>query len=123
MLPVSKQGHYANSFGNPFTIFTVSTLTRITCPTRRTMYCGSSSRLGSEVMPLRLSVQTWHWSMTHSRAERFPRRYSNASGGMPASVSDGLTVSRVFSLLIRGARPPSFWEGQVSRYVSVCSHG
>ena len=32
------------------------------------MYSGSSSRLGSLVMPLRLSVETWYWSMTHSRA-------------------------------------------------------
>ena len=32
-------------------IFTVSRLTRMTWPTRRTMYWGSSSRLGSEVMP------------------------------------------------------------------------
>ena len=43
---------------------------------RRTMYSGSSARLGSLVMPLRLSVETWYWSMTHSRAERLPRRYS-----------------------------------------------
>ncbi len=38
------------------------------------MYCGSSGRLGSLVMPLRLSVLTRYWSMTHSRAERLQRR-------------------------------------------------
>jgi hypothetical protein len=42
------------------------------------MYSGSSARLGSFVMPLRLSVETWYWSMTHSRAERLP----NVSGGI-----------------------------------------
>jgi hypothetical protein len=47
-----------NSPGSAFTIFTVWTLTRITCPTSRTMYCGSSSRFGSLVIPLRWSVQT-----------------------------------------------------------------
>jgi hypothetical protein len=44
--------------GRAFTIFTVSTLTRTTCPTSRTMYSGSSSRFGSLVIPLRLSVLT-----------------------------------------------------------------
>lgn len=43
--------------GNPFTIRTVSTLTRTTWPTRRTMYSGSFERLGSERMPLRLSSE------------------------------------------------------------------
>jgi hypothetical protein len=42
--------------GNPFTIFTVSTLTRTTCPTSFTMYSGSSSRFGSLTMPLRGSA-------------------------------------------------------------------
>ena len=37
------------------------------------MYSASSSRLGSDSMPLRLSVLTWYWSMTHSTAERLPR--------------------------------------------------
>jgi len=41
---------------------------------RRVMYWGSSSRLGSEVMPERGSVVIWYWSMIHSRAERLPRR-------------------------------------------------
>ncbi len=53
---------------------TVSTLTVTTWPMRRTMYCGSSGRLGSLVMPLRLLVLMWYWSMTHSRAERLPSR-------------------------------------------------
>src|SRR5438045_2569159 len=57
------------------TSFTVSTLTVTTLPTRRTIYCSSSSRLGSLTMPLRASVLTWYWSSTHSRAERLPRRY------------------------------------------------
>jgi hypothetical protein len=37
------------------------------------MYSGSS-RFGSVVMPLRLSVETWYWSITHSNALRLPRR-------------------------------------------------
>ncbi len=40
------------------TISTVSTLTRTTFSTRWTMYSGSSARLGSVRMPLRLSVET-----------------------------------------------------------------
>jgi len=39
-------------------IFIVSRLTVMTWPMRRTMYSGSSARLGSLVMPLRLSVET-----------------------------------------------------------------
>ncbi len=35
---------------------------------------GSSSRLGSLTMPERGSVETRYWSITHSRAERLPRR-------------------------------------------------
>ena len=54
------------------------------------MYSGSSGRLGSLVMPLRLSVLAWYWSITHSRAERLPRRYSKVSGGMPSSVRKSL---------------------------------
>jgi hypothetical protein len=51
------------SFGKPkpgraFTIFTVSRLTVITWPIKRRMYSLSSSRLGSLVMPERLSVET-----------------------------------------------------------------
>ena len=49
---------------------TVSTLTRTTWPTNRTMYSSSSGRFGSDWMPLRLSVLTWYWSMTHSKALR-----------------------------------------------------
>ena len=49
-------------------IRTVSMLTRTTWPTSRTMYCSLSGRFGSERMPLRLSVVTWYWSTTHSRA-------------------------------------------------------
>ncbi|GEM_PF-6561463 len=48
------------STGSAFTIFTVSTLTCTTWRMRRRMYSGSSSRLGSLVMPLRLSVETWY---------------------------------------------------------------
>lgn len=44
--------------GSSRTIFTVSRLTATTCPMRRTMYSGSSARLGSLVIPLRLSVVT-----------------------------------------------------------------
>ena len=43
------------------------------------MYCGSSARLGSLTMPLRLSVLTRYWSITHSRAERLPRRWVRAA--------------------------------------------
>lgn len=43
------------NYPNPVT---VSTLTVTTFLMRRTMYAGSSSRLGSLVMPLRLSVLT-----------------------------------------------------------------
>ena len=45
-----------NSFGKPFAIFIVSTLTRMTWPISRVMYCGSSSRFGSLVIPLRVSL-------------------------------------------------------------------
>jgi hypothetical protein len=37
---------YANAVGSPSTILTVSTLTRTTWPTSRTMYCSSSARFG-----------------------------------------------------------------------------
>src|SRR5438552_1387434 len=77
--------HFAYFSGSPATIFTVSKLTRTTCPTRRTMYSGSSARFGSDLIPLRLSSLTWYWSITHSRAERLPRRYWKTSGGIPAS--------------------------------------
>ena len=36
------------------------------------MYSGSSARLGSLTMPLRLSVDTWYWSNTHYNALRLP---------------------------------------------------
>ena len=49
-----------------------SRLTVMTWPRRRTMYWGSLGRLGSLVMPLRGSVLTLYWSMTHSSAERLP---------------------------------------------------
>jgi hypothetical protein len=64
----------AHSDGNAATIWTVSTLTRTSRSTSRTMYSGSSSRLGSVVMPERLSVETWYWSMTQSIAMRLPRQ-------------------------------------------------
>ena len=48
--------HAEYSVGNASTILTVSTLTRTTWPTRRTMYSGSSGLFGSLVMPERLSV-------------------------------------------------------------------
>jgi len=63
VLPRAWQDYFAagsNSAGRLATILTVSTLTRVIWPTRRTMYWGSSARLGSEVMPLRLSVETWY---------------------------------------------------------------
>ncbi len=50
----------SNSTGKARTIPTVSKLTRTTCPTSRTMDEGSSSRFGSLVIPLRLSVETWY---------------------------------------------------------------
>ena len=49
-------------------------LTVMTWPIRRTMYSGSSGRLGSLVMPLRASVLIRYWSITQSSAERLPRR-------------------------------------------------
>ncbi|WP_263403011.1 hypothetical protein [Pseudanabaena sp. UWO311] len=42
------------------TILTVSKLTVMTCLINLTMYSSSSRRLGSLVMPLRLSVLTWY---------------------------------------------------------------
>ena len=65
---------------------------------RRTMYSGSSGLLGSERMPVRLSSLTRCWSMTHSKALRLPRRWSNTSGGMAAKVSESLTTSDFLSL-------------------------
>ena len=62
------------SAGRASMSFMVSTLTRTTWPTRRTMYSGSSGRLGSERMPDRLSSLTWYWSTTHSSALRLPSR-------------------------------------------------
>jgi len=49
------------------------------------MYSGSSGWLGSEVMPLRLSVLRRHWSITQSSAERLPSRYSNRCGVLSRS--------------------------------------
>lgn len=60
--------------GNPATTSTVSRLTLITLPIRRTIYCGSSARFGSFTIPLRLSVFTLYWSITHSNADRLPSR-------------------------------------------------
>ena len=48
--------HGLNALGRAATMRTVSRLTATTWPTRRTMYWGSSRRLGSLLMPLRLSV-------------------------------------------------------------------
>ena len=48
------------SAGKLLTTFIVPRLTVMTWPTRRTMYSGSSARLGSFTMPLRLSVETWY---------------------------------------------------------------
>ena len=73
----------APSPGNPSTIPTVSKLTLITFPTNRTIYSGSSPRFGSFTIPLRLSVFTRYWSITHSSADRLPSRYANASAGIP----------------------------------------
>ncbi len=49
--------YYCNA-GKPATMSTESKLTEITCPSNRTIYCGSSARFGSLTMPLRLSVLT-----------------------------------------------------------------
>src|SRR5665213_681992 len=62
------------SEGRDAMIFWVSRETVMTWPMRRRMYWGSASRLGSLTMPERASVETRYWSMTHSRAERLPRR-------------------------------------------------
>ena len=67
--------------GNPATISTVSRLTLITLPIRRTIYSGSSARLGSFSMPLRLSVFTRYWSITQSSAQRLPRAVGERFGG------------------------------------------
>ena len=61
------------------------------------MYWGSSSRLGSERRPLRGSSVTRYWSMIHSSAERLPRRYSKASGGILARVREGLLKGLLIS--------------------------
>jgi hypothetical protein len=42
------------------------------------MYSSSSGLLGSLVMPLRLSVLIWYWSMIQSRALRLMEPPSNA---------------------------------------------
>ena len=51
-----RQKHYSSSvivsLLSERTSMTVSKLTVTTCPITRTMYCGSSARLGSLVMPL-----------------------------------------------------------------------
>src|SRR5260370_37161418 len=65
------------------------------------MYSGSSGRLGSERMPERASSVTRYWSITHSMAERLPRRYSYTSGGMPVRVREELTTTVDLSLLRR----------------------
>src|SRR5713226_4275813 len=78
---------------NSLTSRTVSILTVITFPTRRTMYSSSSRLFGSLTMPLRLSSLTWYWSITQSRAERLPSRYWKHSSGMPESVRLSLTIT------------------------------
>jgi hypothetical protein len=62
---------------------------------------GGVGAVGSLVMPLRLSVLTWYWSITHSRAERLPKRYSKAPGGMP-SRSSGISASTFLPRSCRG---------------------
>ena len=52
--------------------FTVSRLTVITCPIKRKMYSGSSSRLGSFVISQRLQVESPMLSITYYSAERLP---------------------------------------------------
>ena len=68
------------------------------------MYCGSAARLGSLTMPLRLSVLTRYCSMTHSRAERLPRRWADglecgdrARGGLVRIAESCDLDERVFS--------------------------
>src|ERR1035441_1653991 len=69
-----KDVHSNFNDGNPPTTLWVSSETVMTCPINLRMYLGSSGRLGSLTMPERGSVETRYWSMTHSRAERLPRR-------------------------------------------------
>src|SRR5207237_884191 len=69
------QSSWVTASANSLTSRTVSTLTVMIFPTRRAIYSSSSGLLGSLTMPLRLSSLTWYWSITHSRAERLPRRY------------------------------------------------
>ncbi len=66
--PYSSDIPASASAGKEATSRTVSRLTRTIWPTSRTMYSGSSARLGSERMPL-CSV-TWYWSMSQPRAPR-----------------------------------------------------
>ena len=55
----TRQGFsYDFNAGKPLTMSTVSKLTVMTCPIKRRIYSGSSSRFGSFLMPLRLSILT-----------------------------------------------------------------
>ena len=90
-IPCQSQGTRGMpKLGKLLTICTVSRLTVITCPINRTIYCSSSRRFGSLTMPLRLSVLTRYWSIIQSKAERFPKRYANAAGGIPLRVRNSL---------------------------------
>src|SRR5207248_11281901 len=81
--PSHIQSSCFTACANSPTCFTVFTLSVTTFPTYRTIYSSSSSRLGSLPMPLRASVLTWYWSITHSRADRLPNLYWKHSGGIP----------------------------------------
>src|SRR2546421_8476113 len=70
-----SQSSIFTACANSLTNRTVSTLTVITFPIRRTIYSSSSRLFGSLTIPLRLSSLNWYWSITQSRAERLPSRY------------------------------------------------
>src|SRR5438093_5787856 len=67
-------------------------------PRRPRIYSGTSRTFGALVMPLRLSVLTRYWSITHSSAERLSRWCLNVSGRMPSSVRYSLWLSAALSL-------------------------
>jgi hypothetical protein len=66
------------------------------------MYWGSSSRLGSLLMPLRLSSLTWYWSITRSGALRSASQTSLARAG-PA---EAYRTSTAYACKLRPLPPP-----------------
>jgi len=83
--------------GRAFTISTVSKLTVITCPIRRTIYCSSSKRLGSLVIPRRLSVLT---SLAKSSSLSFASQYPcfNPKSNQQCPIHRCSTFSWTFDL-------------------------